>query len=236
MLSVSASAIEGRNRTGYIQTVLAEGKQLKKAKRKKRRKMIHFEREVTEHEIIEAMLDMFQDTVLSLNGEDGYPYSVPVNYGYEADEEEIVFYIHFMKKGHKLDLMRRDPRVTLQFHQFNDFPDRPYKGHKHDYRSVTAKGTIEVIDVHENYEEFEKGYLLLLGCNGRPLKLLKERNKPLPNIYIGKITCPWSMITAKSEFPLRIPEDVPFINVYEVEEDLTPFDIRDIVEKRRKGL
>jgi len=28
------------------------------------------------------MLDSFQDVVLSLNGEDGYLYAVPVNYGF----------------------------------------------------------------------------------------------------------------------------------------------------------
>ena len=41
---------------------------------------------------------------------------------------------------------------------------------------------------------------------------------------------------AKSEFPLRKVEDVPFMNVYEMPLDETPFDISDIIEKRRKGL
>ena len=50
------------------------------------------------------------------------------------------------RRGYKLDLMRKHARCTLQFHAFRDFPDWPYKGHKHDCRSVTAKGTIEILD------------------------------------------------------------------------------------------
>ncbi|WP_300927408.1 hypothetical protein, partial [Faecalibaculum rodentium] len=46
---------------------------LQAGERKEREHMIHFEREVKEPELIAAMLDSFQDVVLSLNGEDGYP-------------------------------------------------------------------------------------------------------------------------------------------------------------------
>lgn len=37
------------------------------------------------------------------------------------------------------------------------------------------------------------------------------------------------------EFPLRTVEDVPFINVYEKEIDEVPFDISDIIAKRKAG-
>ncbi|WP_276957884.1 hypothetical protein [Faecalibaculum rodentium] len=40
------------------------------------------------------MLDSFQDVVLSLNGEDGYLYAVPVNYGFERDEKNLTVYVH----------------------------------------------------------------------------------------------------------------------------------------------
>ena len=113
---------------------------------------------------------------------------------------------------------------------FQDFPDRPYKGHRHDYRSVIAKGDIRVIDAKEDYETFERGYNLLYTCNNREIKPLKER-KTLPAMYMGMIVCDMKNVTAKSEFPLRTPEDVPFINVYDMPEDLEPFDISDIIER-----
>lgn len=195
--------------------------------------MLHFEREVTEIELIEAMLNQFHHVNLGLHDTDGYPYVVPVNFGFEIIEDKLYVYTHFMKKGHKLDLMRNNPKVCLEFSMFHDFPDRPYKGHRHDYRSVIAKGEIQIIDAKEDYETFKKGYNLLYTCNNREIKPLESR-KTLPAMYIGLIICDMKNVTAKSEFPLRKVEDVPFLNVYEMPEDLEPFDISDIIEKRKK--
>lgn len=195
--------------------------------------MVHFEREVKERELIEAMLRQFHHVNLGLHDTDGYPYVVPLNFGFEIRDDRLYVYVHFMKKGHKLDLMKNDPRVCLEFSMFQDFPDRPYKGHRHDYRSVIAKGDIQVIDAKEDYETFERGYNLLYTCNNREIKPLKER-KTLPAMYMGMIVCDMKNVTAKSEFPLRTPEDVPFINVYDMPEDLEPFDISDIIEKRKR--
>ena len=130
--------------------------------------------------------------------------------------------------------MRNDPRVCLEFSMFNDFPDRPYKRHHHDYRSVIAKGHIHIIDGREDFETFQRGYQLLYTCNNRKVEPL-ENKKTLPAMYIGMIVCDMKHVTAKSEFPLRKPEDVPFINVYEMPEDTEPFDISDIIAKRKKG-
>ena len=195
--------------------------------------MVHFEREVKERELIEAMLRQFHHVNLGLHDTDGYPYVVPLNFGFEIRDDRLYVYVHFMKKGHKLDLMKNDPRVCLEFSMFQDFPDRPYKGHRHDYRIVIAKGDIQVIDAKEDYETFERGYNLLYTCNNREIKPLKER-KTLPAMYMGMIVCDMKNVTAKSEFPLRTPEDVPFINVYDMPEDLEPFDISDIIEKRKR--
>lgn len=50
-------------------------------------------------------------------------------------------------------------------------------------------------------------------------------------MYIGMIICKMDQVTAKSKFPLRKVEDVPFMNVYDM-----PLDISDIIEKRKQGL
>ena len=80
----------------------------------------------------------------------------------------------------------------------------------------------------------QRGYQLLYTCNNRKVEPL-ENKKTLPAMYIGMIVCDMKHVTAKSEFPLRKPEDVPFINVYEMPEDTEPFDISDIIAKRKKG-
>lgn len=82
------------------------------------------------------------------------------------------------------------------------------------------------------HEHWEKGYNLLYTCNHREIKPLSER-KVVPDIYIGVIECDLKDVTAKSEFPLRTVEDVPFLNVYEQEDDEIPFDISDIIADRK---
>lgn len=195
--------------------------------------MIRFEREIYDIQIIEAMLRLFDHVNIGFNDEDGIPYVVPVNFGFEIKEDKLYVYIHFTKKGHKLELMKRDPRVCLSFNAFYDFPDCMYKGHRHDYRSVIAKGSIKIIDAKDDYETFKKGYNLLYTCNHREIVPLESR-KVIPAMYIGQIICDLKDVTAKSEFPLRTVEDVPFKDVYSLPKDDTPFDISDIIKKNKE--
>ena len=149
--------------------------------------MRRFEREVVDYKLIEAMLQEMNIINVGMNDEDGFPYVVPMSFGFEMTDAHLNVYTHFMKVGKKVELLKKDPRVCIEFSIFNDFPDKKYKGHYHDYRSVIAKGK---------------------------MKMLKD-------------------VTAKSEFPLRSVEDVPFLNVYEQEDDEVPFDISDIIADRK---
>ena len=194
--------------------------------------MIHFEREVVDYKLMNEMLKMFDTVHIAMNDNDGYPYVLPISYGYELTDTELTVFIHFMKKGKKVELFKNNPKVALAFSDFNDFPDRKYKGHYHDYRSVLAKGIITLLEYKDDPELWEKGYNLLYTCNNRDIKPLSDR-KVIPNMYIGVIRCPLETVTAKSEFPLRTIEDVPFMNVYEKELDDTPFDISDIIQDRK---
>ena len=60
-----------------------------------------------------------------------------------------------------------------------------------------------------------------------------ERRYP---IYIGVIECKMKNVTAKSEFPIRSVADVPFLDVCSLPKDETPFDISDIIVKRKNNL
>lgn len=46
--------------------------------------------------------------------DDGYPYVVPLHFGYEFAKERFVFYMHSAREGHKLDLIRANPNVCVQ--------------------------------------------------------------------------------------------------------------------------
>lgn len=47
--------------------------------------------------------------VLGVLGDDGYPYTVPVNYVYEDGK----IFLHGAKAGHKLDSIKKCPKVSL---------------------------------------------------------------------------------------------------------------------------
>ena len=49
--------------------------------------------------------------VLSVHGENGYPYGLPINYWY--DDETGYLYFHSGKKGHKIDAINADNRVSF---------------------------------------------------------------------------------------------------------------------------
>lgn len=90
----------------------------------------------------------------------------------------------------------------------------------------------KILDYKDDPETWEKGYNLLYTCNNREIKPLSER-KVIPLMYIGVVECDLKDVTAKSEFPIRTVEDVPFLNIYEQEDDEVPFDISDIIADRK---
>ncbi len=52
----------------------------------------------------------------SVNGDDGYPYTVPVNFYYDEDDNKI--YFHSAKKGHKIDSIKANDKIC--FTTWND--------------------------------------------------------------------------------------------------------------------
>ena len=47
---------------------------------------------------------------MSVIGDDGYPYGVPINHFY--NEEDGRLYFHGARFGHRVDAVRRDPKVS----------------------------------------------------------------------------------------------------------------------------
>lgn len=72
------------------------------------------EREVTQRAQIEAIMRACKVCRLSINGEDGTPYIVPMNFGYGWEGNLPVLYMHCAQEGRKLGLLRRDARVGFE--------------------------------------------------------------------------------------------------------------------------
>ena len=49
--------------------------------------------------------------IFAVNGDDGYPFAVPVNYYYDMEHEKI--YFHGARTGHKIDALKNSDKVCF---------------------------------------------------------------------------------------------------------------------------
>lgn len=107
--------------------------------------MIRSDREITNLEDISRIISRSKVLRLGLNTEDGWPYIVPLSYGFELDGRDLIFYVHGAKVGLKWELAARDNRVTVEIDTMFGIIDGP--GYdpcqvSTAYDSVIAHGTI----------------------------------------------------------------------------------------------
>lgn len=58
-----------------------------------------------------ALLRSCRRGILAVNGDDGYPYAIPINYVYDNDARKI--YFHGARIGHKIDAIRVCDKVCF---------------------------------------------------------------------------------------------------------------------------
>lgn len=73
----------------------------------------------------ESLLEKSRRGVLAVNGDDGYPYAIPVNYFYDRNEQKI--YFHGARAGHKVDALRASDKVCFTVYG-NQKMSRPSPG------------------------------------------------------------------------------------------------------------
>ena len=86
---------------------------------------------------------------LALN-DDGYPYIVPLNFGFTEDDGKIELFFHSAAEGHKLDLIRKDARAAFEMdteHRLQYFEDKGYCTFA--YASVMGRGRITILPDEE---------------------------------------------------------------------------------------
>ena len=85
--------------------------------------------------------------VLSVTGDNGWPYGVYVNPFY--DEESGKLYFHGGKIGHKIDALRRDPRACFTVIDEGAHDASRPPAWALTFRSVVVFGRVEFVDDHE---------------------------------------------------------------------------------------
>ena len=58
---------------------------------------------------------------VALNGADGFPYIVPLNFGVDVEGDRVYLYFHSANRGEKLDLIARDARASFEMDCNHDF-------------------------------------------------------------------------------------------------------------------
>ncbi len=82
--------------------------------------------------------------VLSVLGDDDYPYGLPINYWYSKDENKI--YFHGAREGHKIDAINKHNKVSFCVYD-KGIQIEGKRGL--DYKSVIVFGKIKVVEDRE---------------------------------------------------------------------------------------
>ena len=117
------------------------------------------DREVTE---INELLDIIQECHICHLGmqDDKGIYIVPLNYGFEYQDNQLSLYFHSAKVGRKIDALKLNPNVCIEM----DCDHRLIEGEKacdysFGFKSIIGNGQVSFV---EEYNEKLKGLQLLM--------------------------------------------------------------------------
>lgn len=117
------------------------------------------EREVTDPVEILKILDTCSVVHIGLV-DDGLPYIVPMNFGYEMVDGKLVLYIHGAKEGYKMDVIRKNPVCCFEM-ECNVIPFEGKIACQYGtiYESIMGRGVVEIL---ENPEDKIHGMTVLM--------------------------------------------------------------------------
>ena len=166
--------------------------------------MYHADREIRDRDVIKAILDMCDVITIGFHDDD-YPYVLPVNFGYEFDDD-LIFYTHHAPVGYKNKLIEKNPKVCVTTYKFMDRIFNDYDNSSHDYRSVMAYG--EMSFIRRDSDEYGKAWSVFCACNGRTVP--DTVFQPDFNVLMGKIVCLRENVIGKAQRHITRPDEVPF--------------------------
>ena len=113
--------------------------------------MLRKREQLPEEECIEILKTQLRG-VLSLLGDDEYPYGIPINHYYSEEDGKI--YFHGGRKGHRIDAMRRHQKASFcvldegRQEREGDWPLR--------FRSVIVFGRLEELEDRDKTIEISR--------------------------------------------------------------------------------
>ena len=123
------------------------------------RKMRRFKQSLSDDDV-KSVLKSENRGVLSVLGDDGYPYGVPIDFYFDENENKI--YFHCAKSGHKLDAIKACPKASFCVYDSGYKKDGDWA---YTVKSVIAFGKVALVEDKEKQyeiclklcEKFNKG-------------------------------------------------------------------------------
>ncbi len=144
------------------------------------RKMRRFKQQISDSECIEILKNTKRG-VLSIIGDDGYPYGLPMNHWYCEEDGKI--YFHGAKEGHKIDAVKACDKVSYCVY------DEGYRREGEwalNIKSVITFGRIKLV------EDEEKAKAICMAITGKFTDdeefIQKELTNAFPRVQCLEIT------------------------------------------------
>ena len=106
------------------------------------------DREVTDKAEILAIMKACDVCRLAFNDtETGFPYILPLNFGFVEENDVITLFFHGANQGYKYEVIARDPRASFEMdckHQLQSWSDKGYCTMS--YMSIIGQGVVEIIE------------------------------------------------------------------------------------------
>lgn len=104
------------------------------------------DREVTDLNEIEKIVQSCEVCHMAMVDQ-GKPYCVTLNFGYEREADQFILYVHCATQGRKLEVLTQNPNVFITMdcnHQL--VPASAACGYGWNYESIMAEGQVEIME------------------------------------------------------------------------------------------
>lgn len=140
------------------------------------RKMRRFRQQLPDSES-KMILSDGRYAVWAVDGDEGYPYAVPINYVYDGE----AIYLHCARQGHKIDSIVRNPKCSMCIVEKDDVVPDEFTSY---FRSVIVFGKAEIV---EDETQRVEALRLLSGKYSQDIDPTSEIDRFLKTVCIVRI-------------------------------------------------
>jgi len=114
------------------------------------------DREVTDMNKIKNIINQCYCCRIGMN-DNGKVYIVPLNFGWQERDNQLIFYFHSAQEGRKIDLLKKNPYVGFELDTNHQLQEGNIAcQYSSFYQSIIGEGKIEFIeDIEEKKQAFQ---------------------------------------------------------------------------------